>query len=99
VDAWFVHKWGRRKSWIVPVQGIVGMGLWLIGGRIESWLDAVSWSYPFAYLAYAQEHVDIKFITMVFGGLIMAAATQGELVRGPSCAKADSQILLLMVSH
>lgn len=25
-----------------------------------------------------QEHVDIKFITMIFGALIMAAATQGE---------------------
>jgi len=42
VDSWFVHKWGRRKSWIVPVQAIVGLGLWLIGGRIESWINAVS---------------------------------------------------------
>ena len=42
VDAWFVHKWGRRKSWIVPVQGVVGLGLWVIGGRIEGWLEGVS---------------------------------------------------------
>lgn len=66
VDAWFVHKWGRRKSWIVPVQAIVGIGLWVIGGRIESWLEA--------------DHVDINFITMVFCALIVAAATQGELL-------------------
>lgn len=42
VDAWFVPKWGRRKSWIVPVQTIVGIGLWIIGGRVDKWLMAVS---------------------------------------------------------
>lgn len=41
------------------------MGLWWIGGRVEGWLNA--------------DEVDIRFITMVFGGLILAAATQGEL--------------------
>ena len=44
VDAWFVRRWGRRKSWIVPVQAIVGLGLWFIGGRIESWVDVVNTS-------------------------------------------------------
>lgn len=42
VDAWFVPKWGRRKSWIVPVQAIVGVALWVIGSKVESWLAAVS---------------------------------------------------------
>lgn len=32
---------------------------------MEGWLNA--------------EEVDIRFITMIFGGLILAAATQGEL--------------------
>lgn len=41
VDAWFVPEWGRRKSWIVPVQAVVGVGLWLIGYRVEGWLKAV----------------------------------------------------------
>jgi hypothetical protein len=62
-----VPRWGRRKSWIVPVQAIVGMGLWWIGGRVEGWLDA--------------EEVDIRFVTGVFGSLILAAATQGEFSR------------------
>ena len=46
VDAWFVPPWGRRKSWIVPVQSVVGIGMWIIGGRIEGWLNAVclDWS-------------------------------------------------------
>lgn len=58
-------KWGRRKSWIIPVQAIVGVGLWVIGGRVEGWLEK-------------GEGVDIGFVTTVFGGLILAAATQGE---------------------
>jgi len=65
VDAWFVPKWGRRKSWIIPVQAIVGVGLWIIGGKVEGWLEK-------------GEGVDIGFVTAVFGGLILAAATQGE---------------------
>ncbi|KAK8861723.1 hypothetical protein IAR55_002546 [Kwoniella newhampshirensis] len=68
VDAWFVKKWGRRKSWIVPVQGLVGLGMWIIGGRVGGWLEA--------------ETINIKFITGVFGALILAAATQDIAVDG-----------------
>lgn len=42
VDAWFVPKWGRRKSWVVPVQTIVGLALVFIGSKVEGWLAAVS---------------------------------------------------------
>ncbi|WVQ77305.1 hypothetical protein IAR50_006989 [Cryptococcus sp. DSM 104548] len=68
VDAWFVKRWGRRKSWIVPVQGVVGLGMWIIGGRIGEWLEA--------------ETVDVKLLTTVFGSLIFAAATQDIAVDG-----------------
>ncbi|ODN77190.1 hypothetical protein L202_05713 [Cryptococcus amylolentus CBS 6039] len=68
VDAWFVKRWGRRKSWIVPVQGVVGVGMWIIGGRIGEWMEA--------------ETVDVKLLTTVFGSLIFAAATQDIAVDG-----------------
>ncbi|EIW66512.1 hypothetical protein TREMEDRAFT_34926 [Tremella mesenterica DSM 1558] len=68
VDAWFLPKWGRRKSWIVPVQAIVGVGLWIIGSRVEGWLE--------------EEPVNVKFLTTVFGSLILAAATQDIAVDG-----------------
>ncbi|KAK4686170.1 hypothetical protein P7C73_g3958, partial [Tremellales sp. Uapishka_1] len=68
VDAWFVPKWGRRKSWIVPVQAIVGLGLWIIGGRVEAWLE--------------EDIIDIRWLTMMFGSLIFAAATQDIAVDG-----------------
>lgn len=60
-------KWGRRKSWVVPVQAIVGVGLYLIGRNVEGWLAA--------------ETIDVRWITFMFGSLIFAAATQGEQVR------------------
>lgn len=47
VDVWFVKKWGRRKSWIVFVQGLVGLGMWVIGGKIEEWLNVVSFGFFF----------------------------------------------------
>jgi hypothetical protein len=60
------------------VQAIVGLGLWQIGGKVQGWLDAVSLSMMWGCTATdQQEEVDINFITMVFGSLILAAATQG----------------------
>lgn len=67
VDAIFVPRWGRRKSWIVPVQALVGVMLWFIGSRVEGWL---------------QGDINIHFLTMMFGSLILAAATQDIAVDG-----------------
>lgn len=67
VDAIFVPEWGRRKSWIVPVQALVGLMLWFIGSRVERWL---------------QGDININFLTMMFGSLILAAATQDIAVDG-----------------
>lgn len=67
VDAIFVPKWGRRKSWIVPVQALVGLMLWFIGSRVEGWLKG---------------DININFLTMMFGSLILAAATQDIAVDG-----------------
>lgn len=41
VDAWFSAKVGRRKSWIVPVQMILGVAMFWLGGRINGWLAEV----------------------------------------------------------
>lgn len=67
VDAVFVPKWGRRKSWIVPVQALVGVMLWFIGSHVETWLKG---------------DININFLTMMFGSLILAAATQDIAVDG-----------------
>lgn len=90
VDAWFLPRWGRRKSWIVPVQAVVGVGLWMIGGRVQGWLDevrAMKWRWMCEGKLIGKEEVDINFITLVFGSLILAAATQGEHIRAMSAIR------------
>lgn len=41
VDAWFWSRLGRRKSWIVPVQLILAAVMWVVGSRVQGWIDAV----------------------------------------------------------
>lgn len=41
VDAWFWNRLGRRKSWIVPVQIVLAVTMWIVGGRVQGWIDAV----------------------------------------------------------
>ncbi|KAI5455406.1 hypothetical protein NCC49_000219 [Naganishia albida] len=68
VDAWFWNRLGRRKSWIVPVQLTLGIGMWLVGSSIEGWLNA--------------DEVNVRFITAVFVTFIFFAATQDIAVDG-----------------
>lgn len=42
VDSIFSPKLGRRKSWIVPIQTIVGMMLWWLSRNINQYIDKVS---------------------------------------------------------
>lgn len=42
VDSIFSPKLGRRKSWIVPIQLIVGGLLWWLGGNVQKLMEAVS---------------------------------------------------------
>ncbi|KDN35674.1 hypothetical protein K437DRAFT_265444, partial [Tilletiaria anomala UBC 951] len=59
---------GRRKTWIVPTQAIVGMMLWFLGHRVDSLLLP---DIPNVYL-----------ITWLFFLLIFFAATQDIAVDG-----------------
>ncbi|KAG0367696.1 hypothetical protein BGZ54_003448 [Gamsiella multidivaricata] len=68
VDAIYNKGFGRRKSWIVPIQLMTGlMFLWL-GTKIEGWM--------------AQEHIAVGTLTVVFFMLIFFCATQDIAVDG-----------------
>lgn len=82
VDSIFVPKWGRRKSWVVPVQALVGLMLWFIGARVETWLQGVSAAVENVHREADMQDVNIHFLTMIFGSLILAAATQDIAVDG-----------------
>lgn len=43
VDSIYFKGLGRRKSWIVPVQTIVGSMLFWMSGRIDKYMDMVGW--------------------------------------------------------
>ena len=79
VDSLFVSAWripctklelslGRRKSWIVPIQLIVGITFLVISYQIDALLGNAETS--------------IYLITLVFFGLIVLAATQDIAVDG-----------------
>ncbi|KAJ2461447.1 hypothetical protein GGF42_000187 [Coemansia sp. RSA 2424] len=36
VDSWYDRKFGRRKSWIVPIQLVVAVMFWWMGSHIDS---------------------------------------------------------------
>jgi len=47
VDSIFSPKLGRRKSWIVPIQTIVGLMFWWLGNNVQQMMEVVSFSFHF----------------------------------------------------
>ncbi|KAH8917959.1 hypothetical protein BT69DRAFT_1286153 [Atractiella rhizophila] len=68
VDSFFIKSVGRRKSWIIPVQLIVGACLLWASKNVEALID--------------QETPDVKTITWLFLILVFFAATQDIAVDG-----------------
>ena len=68
VDAVWSPRWGRRKSWIVPVQAVSAVMLLWLGGQAEK------------LMAEASEK--LYFFTFVFFCLVMLCATQDVAVDG-----------------
>lgn len=44
VDSCFSPKLGRRKSWIVPIQSIVGLLFWWLGNNVQSMIEVASFT-------------------------------------------------------
>ena len=63
VDACYSTRYGRRKSWIVPVQTIVGLLLWWLANNVPELLER---SQP-----------DVRTLSFLFFTLVFFAATQG----------------------
>ncbi|CDS82249.1 related to putative acetyl-coenzyme A transporter [Sporisorium scitamineum] len=59
---------GRRKSWIVPVQTVVGVMFWYLSSNVDQLLLA--------------DLLNVKLITLIFFVLILFAATQDIAVDG-----------------
>ncbi|ODV91020.1 hypothetical protein CANCADRAFT_26078 [Tortispora caseinolytica NRRL Y-17796] len=68
VDAIYSPTFGRRKSWIVPIQTISSFVLLYLGGRVDSFLDDAENS--------------LGVITLSFFVLVLLCATQDIAVDG-----------------
>ncbi|KNZ53614.1 uncharacterized protein VP01_3187g1 [Puccinia sorghi] len=68
VDSCYFPSIGRRKSWIIPVQALVGVTLWWLGNHVNVLMNA--------------EIPDVKNLTGLFFTLVMFAATQDIAVDG-----------------
>jgi len=68
VDSIFSPKVGRRKSWIVPIQTIVGVMMWWMANNVSSLLDV--------------DEPNVNRLTVIFFTLVFFAATQDIAVDG-----------------
>ncbi|KAI8905077.1 acetyl-coenzyme A transporter 1-domain-containing protein [Gorgonomyces haynaldii] len=68
VDTLFFKSIGRRKSWILPIQLILGACLVLVGGQIDSMLE--------------QPEIPVNLIAGVFTLFVFLCATQDIAVDG-----------------
>ncbi len=66
VDALYSERMGRRKTWLVPIQYLLGIFMLILSSRIDEMLDAAN----------------ITLITGVFFMLNFLAATQDIAVDG-----------------
>ncbi|XP_050442543.1 acetyl-coenzyme A transporter 1 [Adelges cooleyi] len=69
VDSIFYAKFGRRKTWLVPVQYLIGLFLLFLGMNINEWLVFT-------------ENPNTIFLTIMFFCLNFLAATQDIAVDG-----------------
>ncbi|XP_014091814.2 acetyl-coenzyme A transporter 1 [Bactrocera oleae] len=70
VDSIYVRRFGRRKSWLVPSQYLIGIFMLFLSWQIERWLGG-NGADP-----------NVPFLTMLFFLLNFLAATQDIAVDG-----------------
>ncbi|CAF2995276.1 unnamed protein product [Rotaria socialis] len=75
VDALYLKRFGRRKTWLIPIQYIIGFVMILLSYYINGILDE---SAPIS----TSHHPRIYFLTSIFFGLSFLAATQDICVDG-----------------
>ena len=68
VDSLYVHWFGRRKTWLLPTQYLIGLFMMVLSFRIQSIME--------------DGEVDVFYLTVIFFMLNFLAATQDIAVDG-----------------
>uniref|UniRef100_A0A1B6CC51 Major facilitator superfamily (MFS) profile domain-containing protein n=1 Tax=Clastoptera arizonana TaxID=38151 RepID=A0A1B6CC51_9HEMI len=71
VDSLYVERWGRRKSWLIPVQYLLGFFMLYLSFNVENWLGLEGNNSP-----------SIEILAICFFILNVLAATQDIAVDG-----------------
>lgn len=70
VDSLFWAQFGRRKSWLIPIQYLIGLFMLLLSLRVNEWLGGDG------------NEPNVPFLTAIFFSLNFLAATQDIAVDG-----------------
>ncbi|XP_014223966.1 acetyl-coenzyme A transporter 1 [Trichogramma pretiosum] len=71
VDAVFIPKFGRRKTWLLPIQYIMGIFMLYLSKHVDNWLGKTE-----------GHELNIGLLTVLFFALNVLAATQDIVVDG-----------------
>lgn len=71
VDSVYSQRFGRRKSWLIPTQYLIGLFMLLLSVYVTQWLGSVDGMSP-----------NIPLLTCIFFALNFLAATQDIAVDG-----------------
>ena len=84
VDSLYVASFGRRKTWLVPVQYLIGVTMFVLSLKVSFPFHALLGSmFPlFKVNDYLGEHPDVTTLTAMFFFLNFLAATQDIAVDG-----------------
>ncbi|KAF8570308.1 hypothetical protein P879_03142 [Paragonimus westermani] len=80
VDAIYSSRFGRRKSWLIPIQYAIGIDLLVLASHVDDWLGREPGN-PSGKLGVANP-VNVYALTAAFFGLTLLAATQDIVVDG-----------------
>lgn len=70
VDSWYCSRFGRRKSWLIPTQYLIGVFMLILSCHVDQWLGTDSIA------------PNIPILTTIFFALNFLAATQDIAVDG-----------------
>ena len=84
VDSLYVASFGRRKTWLVPVQYLIGVTMFVLSLKVSFPCHALLGSIFLLFKVndYLGEHPDVTTLTAMFFFLNFLAATQDIAVDG-----------------
>jgi PAT family acetyl-CoA transporter-like MFS transporter 1 len=74
IDSVYVEAFGRRKSWLVPSQLMIGLTMLMLGSRVDAMLSET--------VETAGEKPQVQLLTATFFWMFFLCATQDIAVDG-----------------